>query len=603
MPSSFLSSNSPDFFLIHREHFDARLISILEKTNDQNRSLKSQAAELKTVADLAVKKEKEKIREANKEKKIADALRSENEILKKENQAKDVIIARQDQQIRELTARLKTAGKKQERLDYLEQTVIPEADQAIKERDFFKKEMKKARTVNSQTGGYSSSFDVGSHSLSEKEKEECKERSKKRRKPISSRESSGLLRGGQKGHEVHRATFADKPDFVINKCSSTIPTGAVKGADESGRTYWAVQERDIKMVTVVTETRYYYCAQEKPASEGEMKSFRVSSVRYGSFFKSAALALNQFGGVSLERTCMLLNMFSSQRFSVKASSLVNWRNEFSEKCGGSIEEILERILKEPLLHVDETGVKVSGKMCWIHVICSENLCAYFITEKRSGKDGGPYEHLTTGDYSGKLVHDHFATYLTMNRVIHCECNTHVDRHLRAGVVYEECPECQQMLDLLHEMLHRKNELLKQGVSEIKDREFRTFRRRYRQICKKGLQRWEKQLEQDPGLAKLGSPDYYTTFARLKTDEENHLRFLTDFDVPYSNNRAERMIQAAKSRMKVSKQFVEMGSAKSVMNYLTLQQTMKLNGELNFLNMIHQVLEGTFHLPEKRIQPA
>ena len=40
------------------------------------------------------------------------------------------------------------------------------------------------------------------------------------------------------------------------------------------------------------------------------------------------------------------------------------------------------ILKEPVIHVDETGVKISGTQNWMHTITNEKGSYYVCTEKR-----------------------------------------------------------------------------------------------------------------------------------------------------------------------------------------------------------------------------
>ena len=73
----------------------------------------------------------------------------------------------------------------------------------------------------------------------------------------------------------------------------------------------------------------------------------------------------------------------------------------------ALEEILGVILKEPVIHVDETGVKISG---------TQNGCIRLLTKKevitcalKNGeivKRAGQSIEL----YTGIVVHDHFSTY-------------------------------------------------------------------------------------------------------------------------------------------------------------------------------------------------
>lgn len=75
--------------------------------------------------------------------------------------------------------------------------------------------------------------------------------------------------------------------------------------------------------------------------------------------------------------------------------------------------------------------------------------------------------------------------------------------------------------------------------------------------------WEK----NPNLKKKYVPEYIKTLKRMKEYENEHLRFLTDFKVPFTNNPAENSIRFLKSKKKISGQFINLESGN---NYLSLQ---------------------------------
>ena len=93
-------------------------------------------------------------------------------------------------------------------------------------------------------------------------------------------------------------------------------------------------------------------------------------------------------------------------------------------------EVLDDILHGYVVHVDETGARISGDNHWMHVITNE-MGAYFIcTEDREDKSDGTITLLDL--YTGVVVHNHFKTYQNLLMCKHAECNAHIDRYLKSG---------------------------------------------------------------------------------------------------------------------------------------------------------------------------
>lgn len=72
---------------------------------------------------------------------------------------------------------------------------------------------------------------------------------------------------------------------------------------------------------------------------------------------------------------------------------------------------------------------------------------------------------------------------------------------------------------MHEILHRKHELIDEQKSFMEEKEIMAYERRYEEIIKNG--------------------EYIKTFRRMLEYREDHLRFMKEFIVPYTNNKAEK----------------------------------------------------------------
>ena len=66
--------------------------------------------------------------------------------------------------------------------------------------------------------------------------------------------------------------------------------------------------------------------------------------------------------------------------------------------------------------------------------------------------------------------------------------------------------------------------------------------------------------------------------------DDHLRFIRDFRVPYTNNAAERQCRIIKTKKKVSGQFVSMAGAEAYADVMTILQTSKIRKENALANL-------------------
>lgn len=90
----------------------------------------------------------------------------------------------------------------------------------------------------------------------------------------------------------------------------------------------------------------------------------------------------------------------------------------------SIQWIRTLLKTSSVLHSDESGIHVSGKLHWCHVASTDRLTHYGIQPKRGQR--GIDEIGILSDYQGTLVHDHFKSYYAY-ACRHALCNAH---HLR-----------------------------------------------------------------------------------------------------------------------------------------------------------------------------
>jgi len=89
---------------------------------------------------------------------------------------------------------------------------------------------------------------------------------------------------------------------------------------------------------------------------------------------------------------------------------------------------------------------------------------------------------------------------------------------------------------MHEILHRKHELIDEHKSFMEEKEIMAYERRYEEIIKNGIEKYHKE---NPNISKKDEVEYIKTFRRMLEYREDHLRFMKEFIVPYTNNKAEK----------------------------------------------------------------
>lgn len=141
-----------------------------------------------------------------------------------------------------------------------------------------------------------------------------------------------------------------------------------------------------------------------------------------------------------------------------------------------------------------------------------------------------------------------------------------------------------MLELMHQMLKRKKELIIEGKTEVSKEEMALFESRYELILKEGIASYNKK---HPKIAKKYEAEYVKVFKRMLVYKEDHLRFMDDFNIPYTNNAAERQCRAVKAKKNTSKQFITEQAGEAYVNILSLLQTAKIKKE-NALEVLERV---------------
>jgi len=198
------------------------------------------------------------------------------------------------------------------------------------------------------------------------------------KRPLKQKRSSGGRKpGGQKGHEGNTLRIVTHPDEVVvhrvdicDGCGKSLKREEVIGYDRR-------QVFDIPQIKVeVTEHRAEKkaCARCGEESTAAFPKEVTHKTQYGNRLKAYAVYIKNYGLLSYERAAQLFE----DLFCVPLSpgTLVNVDRSCSERLEEFGVRIKQKIISSPIAHFDETGMRVEGKLHWLHVASTNELTYY-----------------------------------------------------------------------------------------------------------------------------------------------------------------------------------------------------------------------------------
>jgi transposase len=217
------------------------------------------------------------------------------------------------------------------------------------------------------------------------------------------------------------------------------------------------------------------------------------------------------------------------------------------------EAVKEQLRQAEVINTDESGMRVKGKLHWLHVASNDKLTHYQIHAKR-GKEAMDEAQVLPG-FTGTMVHDHWKPYFSYEECSHALCNIHHLRELKFIEKQYGQAWAADMMELLLEIKKAVAETGKAAVSLSSER-IEEFERRYGLIVNKGYE-----ANPRPGLdengdkpKKRGRPKQtppLNLLDRFRDFKPQVLAFMYDSRVPFGNNQGEQDVRMMKVKQKVS----------------------------------------------------
>jgi transposase len=248
---------------------------------------------------------------------------------------------------------------------------------------------------------------------------------------------------------------------------------------------------------------------------------------------------------------VLADLFAVQ---LGRGSVVGWVQQAARTLEPVEAALTAALVRVPVLHNDETGVRRAGRLAWAHVASTARLTHYAIHAKRGAEATNAMGILPA--FHGVSLHDGWAGYRAYTACRHALCNVH---HLRELTFLEE--EYRQawageLKALLRAMRTAAEQARAQGQRQVPTIQHDPLLARYRNLLAVGLAANPPPLSRRrPGQrGRLAQSPARNLLERLVLGQDQVLgiwAFLAELAIPFDNNQAERDLRGLKIQQKVS----------------------------------------------------
>lgn len=421
----------------------------------------------------------------------------------------------------------------------------------------------------------------------------------------------GRKRGGQNGHKGNKLQLVEREEDIDER-EKLYPnldtcTGCGSILDKRKALVSEIrQEFDLpepKLLIREFQKMEVGCSCCGRKHYGAFPEHIKASTQYGSGVKSLTVLLNTGFALPIKKIQSLFVDLYGYR--INEATIVN----NSTLCYDEL-ETTEIGIKNKLIgssscaaavhkavgHSDETGVRVAGKLHWLHVFSSALYTFFFVHEKR-GKEALKDAQSILPKYSGWVVHDCWASYFKFDGVKHALCGAHILRELYALNEKEVKWSkwfIRYFLTLLH--LSKQNAQNKtqnkqsEGYYKLTKQQQQKALLLYKKICASANEIEPLPEKKEGSRGKPKATKGRNLLNRLIKHQDAVLAYAFHSEVPFTNNLAERDLRPIKTKQKVAGCFRTLEGAQRHARIFGFISTVRKN-ELNIFNELKSLFDN------------
>ena len=371
-----------------------------------------------------------------------------------------------------------------------------------------------------------------------------------KRKTKSRRRSGKAHPGGQKGHTGSTLKRMPEPDEIqlhkppdrCDACGGQLDLAqAVVHSD--GRQVIDLPPACAKVIEHRLQSVRCNCGK---IHTGSYPDAVTQVVQYGASIKAAVVYLTQYQHVPMKRCTQLMkDLFGVVMSPASVHAAIA---HMHATVAPDVDALAESMLQAPVLHFDETGMRIGKKLHWMHSVSTASEVVYQVHAQRGYHAIQAFNVLPR--YNGIAVHDGWPSYYRFNAT-HALCNAH---HLRELEFVFDSTQQQWARDMMALLLEINRTVDASPTAMLPPATVADYRTRYNAIVRQGQKQNPEQLTDTTRDHKKGGIKQSVPFnllRRLEKYADDVLRFMSNAFVPFTNNLAERDIRMPKLKQKVS----------------------------------------------------
>ena len=378
------------------------------------------------------------------------------------------------------------------------------------------------------------------------------ERFNKKKKVINLRTTWKKTKWWQLWHKWGNLNRNKNVDEVVDltpknceKCWANLLNGLSKIVRSITRQVININKLKTKVTDyIITDIKCYNCWFINKAKSPEWVS---KPVQYWQELKAFASYMYNYQMPSYNR---LQDFFKEVVWlKISQTSLCNFNKTWYENLESFEKQLKETLIKQELLHADETWIRVNWIIYRIHVNSNEFFTFLFPHKNRWRK--GIEEMWILNNFKWNCITDWLSTYIAYH-FLHYLCNVHHLRELTWVTENENKKWAKQFLSFLMKYKKQKDRLISKWITSFEKNILDEIHTKHQNILSIWKLEYTKILKRKPWQRWILKKDkWLNLLERLEKNENAVLWFLDDFNIPFDNNLAERDLRMVKTRTKIS----------------------------------------------------
>jgi len=284
------------------------------------------------------------------------------------------------------------------------------------------------------------------------------------RRPRSQRVQSERKPGGQAGHAGYTLSQVAVPDVQVLHRPAVCSACQCLLEGVAGQVIERRQVQDLpplRLVVTEHQVAAVRCPQCQAITQGTFLGAVCAPAQYGPQVRALSVYLNQYQLLPEARTCeTLLDLGGC---AISDGTVAHWVQEAAEIVAPIVARIADLVATSPVQHADETGMRLEGKLHWLHVNSTRWL-THLAWHPKRGKQALEAIGIWPR-FRGWAIHDRWASY-EQYACLYSLCKAHLLRDLTCLAEEARQAWAADLKSLLRDLQAAVREWQQHGVSRV-----------------------------------------------------------------------------------------------------------------------------------------